>query len=90
MATQNIIATIKRGVWTAHVIDRNANPMNHMVSDSLRYMVRLDDPNGFNTQWPIRYDSGDIAYDWSPMPRDAKRATESAYRYIANLQSSAV
>ena len=87
---KNTILTIKRGAWIAHIIDRNLAPQNHMVADSLRYMVRLDDPNGYNTQWPIQYDNGDIAYDYSPMPRDALRATEACYRHITQLRTLVV
>lgn len=82
-----IVKSFKRGVWTAHVIDRNSPPMNHMVSESLRYMVRLDHPNGFITDWPIQYDNGSIAYGIWNCPRDGQRATRAAFKYLKGITS---
>ena len=75
-----IIATFKHGAWMAHVIDRNVPPRSHAVAQSIRYMVRLDSPNGVNTSWPIQYDNGSIAYEFDP-PRDAMRAVEAAFQF---------
>lgn len=73
-----IVQSFKRGAWTAHVIDRN-HPNRPGNSD---YMVRLDDPNGFNTSWPMQYEKdGEIVYEFEPS-QDAKRATKAAFRWI--------
>lgn len=82
LSQSDIVQEIKRGAWTAVVIDRNGTRRNHGVADSSRYMVRLDHPNGFNTEWPLLYDNGSIAYDMHNPPRDAQRATKAAYRWV--------
>ena len=76
-----IVFSAKRGAWTAHVIDRNARSQNHGVSESCRYQVRLDSPDGYHTSWPIKYDNGRIGYEFNP-PRDARRAVEACYRFM--------
>lgn len=78
-----IVYTVKRGAWTAHVIDRNHPSRNHGVGNSSRYMVRLDHPNGFNTSWPLLHDNGQIAYDSEPT-RDAARAAKAAWKWATD------
>lgn len=82
--TLDHVHEVVRGAWSATIIDRNGPHRNHGVADSIRYMVRLNHPNGFNTEWPLQYDNGAIAYDMYAPPRDAKRATVAAYRWIRN------
>lgn len=83
-----IVASFKRGAWTSHVIDRNHPSRNHGVPQTIRYMVRLDYPNGFNTDWPIRYSAGRFGYDQPFPPRDAIRATRAAYAWIDQQPAS--
>jgi hypothetical protein len=80
-----MIASFKRGVWEAIVIDRNGSPNYHNVSNSCRYMVRLHYPDGYRTDYPIRYDNGTIGYDTHYVPRDGQRATKAAFKYIDGL-----
>lgn len=77
-----IVQSFKRGAWEAHIVDCNG-------SYGVIRRVRLDHPNGYNTQWPIKYDNGDIAYDWDNMPRDAKRATCAAFKALEGSNENA-
>jgi hypothetical protein len=67
-----ILQSFKRGSWTAHVVQ-----LSHQIDSR----VQLDHPNGFNTSWPIRYDNGQIGYDYDGMSRDAQRATRAAFNW---------
>ena len=79
---REIVQSVKRGAYTAHVIDRNAPPRNYGVAESIRYMVRLDYKTGAIATWPARsIESGQVRYERKPS-RDARRATEAAYRII--------
>lgn len=78
------IQTFKRGVWIAYVVTRDPRFPDR------GYMVRLDHPGGFRTSWPIQYDNGTIAYDWSDVPRDAQRAARAAYRWVSQQAQAQV
>ena len=70
-----IIKSFRRGAWETHIVETTSS-----YGPSIR--VRLDHPNGYNTDWPVKYDNGKIGYDmWNP-PRDAQRATRAAYREL--------
>lgn len=85
MSKYQEVDRVKRGAWTAVIIDRNAEGTNHGVSEELRYMLKLEHPDGFRTSWPVKYDDGTIAYDMPVVPRDAKRATEASFKRIDEL-----
>jgi len=66
-----ILRSFKRGAWESHIVQTDTG---------LR--VRLDHPNGFNTDWPIHYGGDTYGYDmWNP-PRDARRATRAAFKVL--------
>ena len=69
----NVVLSIQRGSWAAHVIDRNKPPMDHAVAESIRFRVCVVHPQGYLTSWPIRYDNGQIGYEHEPS-RDERRA----------------
>jgi hypothetical protein len=73
-----ILHTETRGVWKAHVVRLSSK----RLSGKLDLAVQLDHPNGLDTSWPIQYANGDIGYDFDSMPRDAKRATRAAFRWM--------
>lgn len=70
-----IVQSFKRGAWEAHIVDCNG-------PYGVTRRVRLDHPNGYNTQWPVKYDNGKIGYQLDYMPRDAQRATRAAFKAL--------
>ena len=78
------VKTIIRGAWQATIIDRNGPHRNQGVCEKLRYMVRLSLTKGYLTDWPIRYNDGQIGYCRFPS-RDAKRAARAAFRFIDSI-----
>lgn len=75
MSNLLLLQSFKRGAWTAHVIETQG------IYRLIR-KVRLDQPNG-NTQWPAQYHDGRIGYDQDAIPRDAQRAAQAAYTWLA-------
>lgn len=73
MAT--IVKSFKRGAWKAHIVYCYGQY-------GIIKRVRLDYPNGYNTEWPVQYDDGTIAYDGPDMPRDAQRAAKAAFKVL--------
>jgi hypothetical protein len=70
-----IVQSFRRGAWTAHIVDCDG-------SYGTVQRIRLDHPNGYNTDWPIKYDNGQIAYDHHNMPRDGQRAARAAFKAL--------
>ena len=70
-----IMQSFRRGAWEAHIVHTN-----HITGPRLR--IRLDHPNGYNTEWPVKYDNGSIGYDHYKAPRDAQRATRAAFNAL--------
>jgi hypothetical protein len=78
-----ILHTETRGAWKAHVVRLwSIRLWSKRLSGKLDLAVQLDHPNGLNTSWPIQYANGDIGYVFDSMPRDAKRATRAAFRWM--------
>ena len=73
-----IMQSFRRGAWEAHIVECSGFTGN-------RLRVRLDHPNGYNTDWPIKYDNGQIAYDRYNMPRDGQRAARAAFKVLEGL-----
>ncbi len=70
-----------RGAWRAVVYERD--PREGNFPPSARFVVCLEHPTGYRTQWPVQYDNGAIGYDQDNVPRDGQRATRAAFRWIA-------
>ena len=70
-----ILQSFKRGVWEAHIVRIGRDSTS-------RLRIRLDYPNGYNTEWPVKYDDERIGYDHYKMSRDAQRATRAAFKAL--------
>lgn len=84
-----LIATIKRGAWTANVFDMNKRGFTDLPP-GMRYRIRLDYPNGFDTSWPVifKYEAtGEPRIQMHELdpPRDAVKATKAAAREIQSI-----
>jgi hypothetical protein len=88
----SLVKSFKRGSWQAHVVKCKRPEIKHPELPKIkypelpigypRYMVMLEHPNGLNTSWPVQdYDNGKIYYGFEPS-RDAKRATQAAFRWL--------
>lgn len=87
-----IIRSFKVGANVAHILDRNSLPANHGVAESIRYVVRLDLPGGYLTDWPVRYthyaDGPRYGFDHYAT-KSAQLATARAFRFVDKLTKRA-